>query len=147
MLASRIPTGGHIMNEAMKWVPWRSKPNSQQLAVVESILREASRADLDTPARIATELREQTGQPRLQAEVDGVVARYWAAHPERRRGGENTRPNDLAEDRAADNGRLEYARSAPPRCLHVFSLDPIEGGAAGPVPSSRDRGRDIRSAQ
>jgi hypothetical protein len=85
------------MNEAMKRLPWRSKLNSQQLAEVESILREASRADLDTLARIATELRQQSGQPRMQAEIDGVLARYWAAHPERRRGGE-VRPSDAAEE-------------------------------------------------
>lgn len=85
------------MNEAMKWLPWRCKLNSQQLGEVESILREASRADLDTLARIAIELRQQSGQPRMQAEIDGVVARYWTAHPERRRGDER-RPSDAAEE-------------------------------------------------
>ncbi|MBF6288156.1 hypothetical protein GV791_01755 [Nocardia cyriacigeorgica] len=63
----------------------RSKLDTEQLAEVQAILREATRADLDTMSRVVAELRKQTEQPRLQDEIDGVVARYWAAHPERRR--------------------------------------------------------------
>ncbi|RDI66733.1 hypothetical protein [Nocardia pseudobrasiliensis] len=72
-----------------RWLPRRGKLNAQQLAEAEAILREASRADLETLSRVAAELREQTEQPRLQTEIDGVVARYWASHPERRRGGDS----------------------------------------------------------
>lgn len=63
----------------------RSKLDTEQLAEVQAILREATRADLDTMSRVVAELRKQTEAPRLQDEIDGVVARYWAAHPERRR--------------------------------------------------------------
>ncbi|WP_280495841.1 hypothetical protein [Nocardia farcinica] len=63
----------------------RSKLDTEQLAEVQAILREATRADLDTMSRVVAELRKQTEAPRLQDEIDGVVARYRAAHPERRR--------------------------------------------------------------
>lgn len=63
----------------------RGKLDRQQLAEVQAILHDASRADRETLVRVAEELRRQAGQPRLQEEIDGVMARYWAAHPERGR--------------------------------------------------------------
>ncbi|MBF6412640.1 hypothetical protein [Nocardia cyriacigeorgica] len=63
----------------------REKLDRQQLAEVRAILHDASRADQQTLVRIAAELRRQAGQPRLQDEIDAVMAWYWAAHPERGR--------------------------------------------------------------
>ncbi|WP_280236348.1 hypothetical protein [Nocardia cyriacigeorgica] len=78
----------------------REKLDSSQLAEVRAILREARRADVETLSRIAAELRKQTGQPRLQDEIDGVMARYWAAHPERGRStdGQKSRGPDMDDE-------------------------------------------------
>lgn len=70
------------MSDALGRLPWRNRLEPAEFARVESILREASRADLETMTRIAAELRTEPGLPRQQAEIDGVIARYRAAHPE-----------------------------------------------------------------
>lgn len=70
------------MNGPLGRLPWRGRLEPAEFARVESILREASRADLETMTRIAAELRAEPGLPRQQAEIDGVIARYRAAHPE-----------------------------------------------------------------
>ncbi|WP_107654090.1 hypothetical protein [Nocardia suismassiliense] len=66
----------------LSWLPWRGQLESAEFAKVEAILREARRADVETMTRIAEELRAETERPRQQAEIDGVIARYRATHPE-----------------------------------------------------------------
>jgi len=52
------------------------------LTEVESILREASRADAQTMRQIIAELRgQQHYSTATQIEIDGVIARYRASHP------------------------------------------------------------------
>ncbi|WP_433729891.1 hypothetical protein ACQP0C_01675 [Nocardia sp. CA-129566] len=80
------------MNDRFRrMLPGRAQLDANHFAEVQAILREASRADPETWGRVAAELRAQTvdGPPRLQAEIDGVIAHYWEMHPERLRGGEN----------------------------------------------------------
>jgi hypothetical protein len=58
----------------------------------QAILCGASRADPETLAFMTAELRTQAAAapPRVQAEIDGVIARFRAAHPERPSGGDDT---------------------------------------------------------
>lgn len=68
-----------------KALPRRSIPDEAQFEEVRAILREANRADPETLAIIAIELRAQTASapPRVQAEIDGVINRYRAARSTR----------------------------------------------------------------
>ncbi|MFI1462629.1 hypothetical protein [Nocardia carnea] len=60
-------------------------PERLQLSEVHSILREVGSADAVTMSRIASGLRDQIARaPRLQDEIDGVVARYRAAQTDAR---------------------------------------------------------------
>ncbi|MEV6431768.1 hypothetical protein [Nocardia sp. NPDC051463] len=97
-----------------RMLPGRARLDADHFAEVQSILRDASRADPETWSRVAAELRAQTadGPPRLQAEIDGVIAHYWETHPDKkRRGGENVvyettgpvdRPGPEDDDDAAE---------------------------------------------
>lgn len=56
-------------------------PERQQISEVHAILREIGTVDATTMSRIASGLRDQVDRaPRLQDEIDGVVARYRTAH-------------------------------------------------------------------
>lgn len=70
-------------------IPRRARSQDRHVEV-EAILRDASRADPGTLADIISELRTQPGNAGTQAEIDGVIARFRAAHPERRTGNEPT---------------------------------------------------------
>ncbi|MFE9583239.1 hypothetical protein ACFYO1_43180 [Nocardia sp. NPDC006044] len=81
-----------VMNKVFRRIlPGRAKLDADHLAAMQSIPRSASRADPETWSRVAAELRAQIsdGPPRLQSEIDRVIAKYRETHPERMRGGEN----------------------------------------------------------
>lgn len=60
-------------------------PEWQQISEVHAILREVGTVDAPTMSRILSGLQDQVDRaPRLQDEIDGVVARYRTAHIEAR---------------------------------------------------------------
>ncbi len=64
-------------------LPHRDRLDVDRVAEMHAILRSAT-ADPETMQAVIAELRaEATEGLRLQTEVDGVIARYRAAHPRR----------------------------------------------------------------
>lgn len=71
-------------------LPRRTRLDTAQFEEIRSILRAADRADLETLAAIATELRAQidAAPSRVKAEVDGVIDRIRTTHSKKGKGGE-----------------------------------------------------------
>lgn len=70
-------------------LPARTTPNGRESAAASRLWQAAECYDLATLERVAGALRDldvgSTGhKPRPQHEIDGVIARYRAAHPEMR---------------------------------------------------------------
>lgn len=70
------------MGGRWRFVWGRSWIEREAVREADRIMREATRADAETMRRVVDGLREQDHRPNsTQAEVDAVIERWMAAHP------------------------------------------------------------------